>query len=117
MGAFAFIASRPRARGTILAVLGGITLVAVAGAGVAGAAKGERDLEKKGEGPPVIAVVAKNTQFNKTQLQVPGGEKFTLHFSNEDAGIYHDVSVYTQAGKPVVAGEPVVGVGQKKYDW
>src|SRR3954452_2573529 len=117
MGAFAFIASRPRARGTILAVLGGITLVAVAGAGVAGAAKGEREFEKKGTSPPVIGMVAKNTQFSVKQLQVPAGQPFTLHFANEDAGIYHDVSVYTEAGKPVVAGQPLVGVGRTKYDW
>ena len=110
-------ASRPRARGTILAVLGGITLVAVAGAGVAGAAKGEREFEKKGTSPQIVRVVAKNTKFNVTELQVPAGEKFTLHFSNEDAGIYHDVSVYTESGKPVVAGQPIAGVDKTNYLW
>ena len=114
---FAFIASRPRTGSRILAVLAGITLVAVAGAGVAGATKGERDFEKSEPAEPTFKVVAKSTQFNVPQLQVPGGKKFAVQFTNKDSGIYHDVAVYTEEGKPVVAGQPIAGVKKTKYEW
>lgn len=116
LAAFAFVASRPRTGRNLLTALGAVTLVAVAGAGVAGAAKGPREFEKKDE-QKQVTVVAKNTQFGTAQITLDAKAGEQVLFRNEDPGIYHNISVYTQVqgGKPLEAGPPIRGVEKKLY--
>jgi plastocyanin len=114
---FALLATRPHvSRGVITAVVAvaGVTLVS---AGVAGAAIGERKFHPHEPHGTELLLVAKNTQFDKKDLEAPAGQKFTLRFVNDDANVYHNVGIYTalSGGSPVVDGEPVKGVAEADY--
>jgi plastocyanin len=117
---FSLLASRARlSRG----VIGGVVTVGVvvlATAGVASAAKGEREFEHKGPAaPPALTLTAKNTTFSRSELHAPADTPFTLTFHNQDNGVYHNVGIYTEptGGKPIVDGQPVQGVKKITYTW
>ncbi|MDQ1395600.1 MAG: hypothetical protein QOG64_859 [Acidimicrobiaceae bacterium] len=118
LAGFAFVAARPRSGRTLLGLLGGAALVALAAAGIAGAAKGERQFEPAAAvNPNVFSLTAKNTQFSKSQLTVKAGTEVTISFHNDDPGIYHNVGIYTapKGGSPVADGQPIKGVDKKAY--
>jgi plastocyanin len=118
LAAFAFVASKPRSNTTLLGTMAGVAFLALAGAGVAGAAKGERTFEPAREPTTeAFSLVAKGTKFNKDALTVPAGKPFTVNFTNEDSGTYHNVAIWTEkaGGKPVMNGEPIKGVEKLRY--
>jgi plastocyanin len=109
--ACAVIAYRPHVGPS--AMLGLIALAAVlAGtAGVVGAAAGEREFHPHHEAEHGIEIAAKDTAFDKTELEVEAGEQVHVDFHNEDE-ILHNFAVYTPGadnttvGAPVFAGRP-----------
>ena len=118
LAAFAFLATRPRATSTIMGMLGGFALLALAAAGIAGASTGEREFEPAVAAPVnVVSLTAKGTQFSKSAINVKAGHDVTVKFHNQDAGTYHNVAVYTRGtpAKPVDAGQPVKGVNHQTY--
>jgi plastocyanin len=118
LSAFAFLASRPRATSTVMGMLGGLAVVALASAGIAGASTGERQFEPATPEPVnVVSLTAKGIQFSKSQIQVEAGHPITISFHNDDAGTYHNVAVYTPSTppKPLDAGAPIRGVESTKY--
>lgn|GEM_PF-4451103 len=120
LATFAFLASRPRNDRTLLGTLGGVTLLALVAAGVAGAAKGERRFEPAADtNRNVFALVARGTKFNRDSLTVPGGQPITVKFTNDDPGTYHNVAVYTakEGGKPVAESQPVQGPQKTTYTY
>jgi plastocyanin len=58
-----------------------------------------------------IDLVAKNIAFDKSTITVPAGADVTVNFDNEDAGIPHNFSVYTDssAKTPIFVGEIISG--------
>jgi plastocyanin len=44
-----------------------------------------------------IDLVAKNVAFDKSTITVPAGAEVTVNFDNEDTGIPHNFSVYTDS--------------------
>jgi plastocyanin len=118
LAGFAFVASRPRSGRVLLGLLGGIALVALAAAGIAGAAKGERKFEPAAAvNANLYSLTARNTQFSKSQLTVKAGTPITIVFHNDDPAIYHNVAIYTapKGGSPVADGQPIQGVNKKAY--
>lgn len=108
--AFFLIAARPRLGRGALAGLSSLALIALIGAGSAGAAHGERHFEQHVVAGPTYDVVAHNIKFSTAQLSVPANQDVTIHFANRDGkDTYHDIAVYTQDKQPVVAGEPIHG--------
>ena len=63
-----------------------------------------------GTAPPGAAVInltAQKVAFDTSNLQVPAGKPFVIHFDNKDA-IAHNVGIY-QGGKEVFTGQIVTG--------
>ena len=87
---------------------------------VGGPASGSPSPAPSPSGPPspapspsgtVIALVAKNTMFDKGSLQFPANQQVTIEFHNEDtAGIPHNFSLYSDEAhtKNVFRGDPPV---------
>ena len=65
-----------------------------------------------------VQVTAKNLQFDKKSLAAPADQEFTIQFSNQDAGVPHNVSVFMDrsGGEPLLEGEIVTGVTETTYD-
>ncbi len=58
-------------------------------------------------GTAVINLTAQNVAFDTSNLQVPAGKPFVIHFDNKDS-IAHNVGIY-QGGKEVFTGQIVTG--------
>ena len=65
-----------------------------------------------------VQVTAKNLQFDKKCLAAPANQEFTIEFSNQDAGVPHNVSVFRDrsGGEALVEGEIVTGVTETTYN-
>ena len=118
--ACALIAYRPRvSSGAVLALLV-VAAIAAGGAGIYGAAAGEREFEPREAEEGGIELVAKDTAFDRTKLNVPAREVVVVDFVNRDE-VFHNVAVYTpgpdatSVGRPVFAGRPTAE-GEVKFE-
>lgn len=133
----ALFASLPRLRSWVLkGVLVVGALILAGGAITSMAVSGELDdlfkREEKpaanGEGtvtgttpppPPPgssAGIVASGIAFNVTELSLPATEENALPFDNQDSGIPHNVSIYTQqGGEPLFTGEIITGPAKVEY--
>jgi len=85
------------------------------GGGVASAEIGVRH-EELAVGVPV-SIAAKGTAFTVKTLQFPEDEKVSLHFANDDVGIQHNVSIFTDetASTNLFRGTIVTGPASIPY--
>lgn len=61
-------------------------------------------------------ITAKGIVFNVSELKLPAGEETTLAFDNQDAGVPHNVSIYSeQGGEPLFLGEITTGPAKVAY--
>jgi plastocyanin len=78
-------------------------------------------------GPPpcepdgtTLAIAAQNSAFDKDCLAAPAGQAFTIDFTNDDAGVPHNVDIYDQQGGTHLGGaaptEFFTGPGTTTYD-
>ena len=65
-----------------------------------------------------LQLVALNAVFDTDCLAAPAGKPFTIAFDNQDAGVPHNVSIYTDdsATKSLFVGELVTGPTQVTYE-
>jgi plastocyanin len=114
---FALLATRASVSKKVITAVVAIAGIGLVSAGVAGAAKGERKFETKESTVEQLSLVAKNTQYNKTALEATANQNFEIKFSNEDAGVYHNVAIWTEpsGGSPIVNGQPLQGVNKITY--
>lgn len=71
-----------------------------------------------GGGEPVtVALVAQNMQFDTDIIVAPAGATVTVAFENRDAGVQHNLAVYTDAsaGTTIFRGPVVTGPGSATY--
>jgi plastocyanin len=69
--------------------------------------------QQPGAGP---GITARGIVFNVTELKLPAGTETPLPFDNQDAGIPHNVSIYTeQGGEPLFQGEIITGPAKVTY--
>ena len=108
--AFFFLASRPRLGRSALTGLVVMAVLAVGGAGIAGATRGERQIEKVPAGPEAIHVTAHNIRFDLTEMTMAPG--VVVVFRNRDTGVFHNVAFYAQnpdggQGRALFNGQPI----------
>jgi plastocyanin len=62
-----------------------------------------------------VAMTARNTAFDRGQLDVPAGRPFELLFENRE-GAPHNITIYDDgADKPLFVGETFSGPGSRTY--
>ena len=118
LAAYFIISARPKIGTKALVGASGVAMVAVVGAGLATGVNGQRTFENKGETDiPTTLVTAADTRFNVSQLEAPADKEFRIQFKNQQAGVFHNISIYTKAigGDPLYSGTPVVGGKQVLY--
>lgn len=71
-----------------------------------------------GGGGTVVEISAQNIAFDKTEISVPAGQPFRIHFVNNDAGVPHNVAIHegSATGAEVYKGEIFNGVAERTYD-
>jgi len=65
-----------------------------------------------------LNISAQNISFDTSTLTAPANTPFTIAFTNNDAGIPHDVQIHngpSQSDPPIFEGEIFNGVGTKDY--
>ena len=69
-------------------------------------------------GGTVLELTASDIAFDKTDLAAPAGVPFQIAFTNNDAGIPHDVAIHTGSptGPIVWQGAIITGVATQTYD-
>ena len=69
------------------------------------------------DGAIALDIVALNVAFDVNCLVAPAGEPFEINFDNQDAGIPHNVAIYTDssAATSLFVGETFNGVDQRAY--
>ena len=67
-------------------------------------------------GEPGITIVAKNVKFDKTTINAPANELFTITFDNEDEGTPHDVDILDEGGAKVFDGHDFEGIKTETYE-
>jgi plastocyanin len=68
-----------------------------------------------GPGGQVIELVAQNIAYDLNAIEVSSGEAFTIAFSNQDAGVPHNVAIKDAMGMEVFKGEIFNGVDARTY--
>jgi plastocyanin len=63
-------------------------------------------------------ISAENLEFNEKELDLPADQETTLAFDNEDPGVLHNVSIYTDETltTALFQGEQFAGVATQTYD-
>ncbi|MGE5156267.1 MAG: cupredoxin domain-containing protein [Betaproteobacteria bacterium] len=72
-----------------------------------------------GSAAPVVttvAISAQNIQFDTDHLEAPAGQAWVLEFSNNDAGVPHNVEILDAGGASVFKGEIVTGPTKVSYE-
>ena len=66
----------------------------------------------------LLEITASGVQFDKAELTAPAGVPFQIKFTNNDAGIPHDVAIHkdTPTGEIVWQGDVFSGVDTRTYD-
>jgi plastocyanin len=69
--------------------------------------------------PSAPAVIAQNTAFNPATVKLtPSAGKVTIHFDNKDAGVQHNIAVFSgtdATGELIFRGAFIVGPATKDY--
>jgi plastocyanin len=64
-----------------------------------------------------IDLTARNLAFDKRSITVPAGQQITVALKNEDGGVLHNFSLYTDrsAREKIFVGELIAGPATKEY--
>ncbi|HEX8938698.1 MAG TPA: cupredoxin domain-containing protein [Candidatus Limnocylindrales bacterium] len=70
-----------------------------------------------GAAATTLTLTAQNIAYDKTSLEAPANQPFTIQFTNNDAGIPHNVSIHKDSptGAELWSGEIFPGVGSRTY--
>jgi plastocyanin len=69
-----------------------------------------------GGGGEVLKIAAQNIAFDTTQEAVPANTPFKIEFTNNDAGVPHNVAIHDSSNTEIFKGEIFPGVATKTYD-
>jgi plastocyanin len=114
-----------------------VLVLTMVGGGIAGAVVGQREIHSlveteaapeappgeapappEGEAPPggAVPIAARGIAFDTSELSLPAKGQAAIAFDNRDAGIPHNVAIYTEAGgDPIFQGEVITGPAQTTY--
>jgi plastocyanin len=76
---------------------------------------GEQEAPPEGPGGDVVAIAAEGIAFDTAELSLPAEGEVVIAFDNRDAGIPHNVAIYTGGGDPVFQGEIITGPATIEY--
>jgi plastocyanin len=68
-----------------------------------------------------VDITAQNLAFDKTSLTLPAGGQDSIHFTNDDAGVPHNIVIFSADpstdpnAKTLFTGEPLTGPGSTDY--
>jgi plastocyanin len=70
-----------------------------------------------GAGGGGLTVSAKNIAFSTNEIDLPAGQAITLTFDNQDAGIPHNIAIYTDSStaKTLFQGAQFPGIASQDY--
>jgi plastocyanin len=70
-----------------------------------------------GGGGGGLTVTAKSLAFDTKEIDLPAGQPTTITFDNQDAGVLHNIAIYTDASasKALFQGEQFPGVDSREY--
>lgn len=70
-----------------------------------------------GGAPAGPTVTAKSLAFDTDEIDLPAGQPTTITFDNQDAGVPHNIAIYTDASasKALFQGEQFPGVDSREY--
>jgi plastocyanin len=63
--------------------------------------------------PGAVSVVAKGIAFDTSSLSAPAGKGFTISFDNQDAGVPHNVAIYTTSAATTTLFRGTIVTGPK----
>jgi plastocyanin len=66
-----------------------------------------------------LTLVAQGIAFDTNCIEIPAGQKVTIHFDNKDSGTPHNLAVYPSADQttdPLFRGDPVTGPDTVDYE-
>ena len=64
-------------------------------------------------------MTASGLAFDPTTISLPAGTASTITLDNQDAGVPHNISIWTDdtySGDPLFTGDLVTGVAKQDYD-
>jgi plastocyanin len=67
------------------------------------------------DGGEVVRLAAEGIAFDTAELSLPAEGEVVIAFDNRDAGIPHNVAIYTGGGDPVFQGEIITGPATIEY--
>ncbi len=62
-----------------------------------------------------LKIAAQNIQYDQSTLSAPANTAFVIEFTNNDAGVPHNVTIKDQSGQDVFKGDIFNGVDTKQY--
>jgi plastocyanin len=66
-------------------------------------------------GGGTVSIVAEGVAFDVAEISLPAEGEDVIAFDNRDAGVPHNVSLYSEAGDPVFQGEIITGPATTEY--
>lgn len=66
-------------------------------------------------GQTQIDLSAKNIAYDKTSLEAPAGQPFSIKFQNDDPAVSHNVAIKDAGGQEIFRGEIFPGVDARTY--
>jgi plastocyanin len=66
-------------------------------------------------GGQVVKIVAQNIAYDVNSIEVTSGQPFTIEFSNQDAGVPHNVAIKDAMGMEVFKGDIFTGVDSRTF--
>jgi cytochrome c oxidase subunit 2 len=66
-------------------------------------------------GATTVALTAHNVAYDQASLDAPAGQPFVINFTNNDAGVSHNVQITDGTGQVVFKGEIFSGPGSRQY--
>jgi plastocyanin len=66
-------------------------------------------------GGPTVDLTAHNVTFEQASLEAPASKPFVINFTNNDAGVSHNVQITDGTGQVVFKGEIFSGPGSRQY--
>ena len=96
--------------------------VLLAGTFLLVAACSDSDSGERPTSPTVTAnveITAENLQFDLEEFASPANTRVTVTFNNLDAGVLHNLAIYTDesADVPIFIGEPFMGIETRDYSF
>jgi plastocyanin len=122
LGVCAWLATRPRVASSLVMALAAVAAASMVGAGIAGAAQGEREFHHADHAVEHahLEVTAKQTDFVEKELTAPANEDVVMEFHNLDPDIFHNVALYQSDAAdapPIFNGQGFPGVRSMDYEF